>query len=336
LKAILVTGGAGYIGSHTCVELLDNGYQVIVIDNLSNSSYKSLERVEELTKKSILFYKEDLRNKKGISKIFDLHRIDAVIHFAGLKAVGESVKKPIEYYSNNIVGTINLIEVMQEHYVHNIVFSSSATVYGEPNVLPIRENFPLRATNPYGRSKLFTEEMLLELNQAEAKWNISLLRYFNPVGAHVSGMLGENPSGTPNNLMPYISQVAVGKLDYVSIYGGDYDTKDGTGIRDYIHVVDLAKGHIKALEKFKEKTGVMVYNLGTGKGYSVIEMIEAFAKASGKEVPYKIVERRDGDIPICYADPSKAKKELDWNADYGLEQMCEDTWRWQSLNPDGY
>ena len=336
MKAILVTGGAGYIGSHTCVELLDNGYQVIVIDNLSNSSYKSLERVEELTKKSILFYKEDLRNKKGISKIFDLHRIDAVIHFAGLKAVGESVKKPIEYYSNNIVGTINLIEVMQEHYVHNIVFSSSATVYGEPNVLPIRENFPLRATNPYGRSKLFTEEMLLELNQAEAKWNISLLRYFNPVGAHVSGMLGENPSGTPNNLMPYISQVAVGKLDYVSIYGGDYDTKDGTGIRDYIHVVDLAKGHIKALEKFKEKTGVMVYNLGTGKGYSVIEMIEAFAKASGKEVPYKIVERRDGDIPICYADPSKAKKELDWNADYGLEQMCEDTWRWQSLNPDGY
>ncbi len=334
---ILVTGGAGYIGSHTCLELLDSGAHVIVLDNLSNSSKEALHRVSKLTGQEIEFHQADLRNRAEISAVFAAcPPIDAVIHFAGLKAVGESVEKPQLYYENNITGTLNLTRVMAEYGVKNIVFSSSATVYGDPATVPITEDFPLSCTNPYGRTKLMVEEILSDLHKADPVWNVCLLRYFNPVGAHKSGQIGEDPSGIPNNLMPYISQVAVGKLKELSVFGDDYATPDGTGVRDYIHVVDLAIGHVNAIDKLKEKPGVVIYNLGTGKGYSVIEMAEAFAKSSGRPVPYRIVPRRAGDIAQCYADPTLAKQELDWEARRGLAEMCEDTWRWQSGNPAGY
>ncbi len=336
MKAIIVTGGAGYIGSHTCAELLNNNYDVIVLDNLSNSSVESIKRVEEITCKTIDFIKEDIHNKSAIEQIFQQHKIDAIIHFAGLKAVGESIQMPIEYYQNNVAGTLNLLEVMQRYNVKNIVFSSSATVYGEPDTLPIQEHFPTSATNPYGRSKLHVEEILQDLHIADNRWNISLLRYFNPVGAYESGRIGEAPNDMPNNLMPYISQVAVGKLEKLSVYGNDYPTKDGTGIRDYIHVVDLARGHINALKKLETEPGVMIHNLGIGQGYSVLEMVKAFERASGKLVHYQIVGRRPGDIAACFADSSKAAKELDWKAEYGLERMCQDTWRWQKQNLNGY
>lgn len=333
---ILVTGGAGYIGSHTCIELLEAGYEVIVVDNLCNSKITSLERVQSLTGKSLTFYEDDLCDMAALERIFSENSIDAVIHFAGYKAVGESVNIPIPYYQNNLGGTLNLFEAMNNHRVKNLVFSSSATVYGDPASLPITEDFPLSATNPYGRSKLIIEEMLGDVYVSDKTWNIALLRYFNPVGAHISGQIGEDPGGIPNNLMPYISQVAVGKLDKLSVFGGDYDTPDGTGVRDYIHVVDLARGHIKALEKLVQSPGLVTYNLGTGQGYSVLEMVKAFAQASGREVPYAIVDRRAGDIAACYADPGLAKQELGWEAQKGLKEMCEDTWRWQSGNPNGY
>lgn len=334
---VLVTGGAGYIGSHTCVELLNEGYDVIVVDNLSNSKEESLKRVMKITNKKIIFYKNDLLDKKGLIKIFHKHNdIYAVIHFAGLKAVGESVQIPLKYYHNNITGTLMLLEAMKEANIKNIVFSSSATVYGDPETVPIREDFPLHPTNPYGRTKYMIEEILKDLYNSDKSWKIILLRYFNPIGAHPTGIIGEDPNGIPNNLVPYISQVAVGKLNELKVFGNDYPTPDGTGVRDYIHVVDLAKGHIKALEKLQDNIGVEVYNLGTGRGYSVFEVIKAYEKACGKKIPYKIVDRRPGDIAICYADPSKANKELHWKAERNLEQMCEDSWRWQSNNPDGY
>jgi len=333
---ILVTGGAGYIGSHTCVELLESGYEVVVVDNLCNSKYTSLERVAQIAGKSVQFHQVDLCDTDALDEVFSQQKPDAVIHFAGLKAVGESVNMPIAYYQNNIAGTLNLLQVMSKYQVKDIVFSSSATVYGDPASLPITEDFPLSATNPYGRSKLIVEEMLGDVYISDSQWNVALLRYFNPVGAHISGLIGEDPNGIPNNLMPYISQVAVGKLDKLSVFGGDYDTTDGTGVRDYIHVVDLAKGHIKALQKLVQKPGLVVWNLGTGQGYSVIEMAEAFARASGRKVPYEIVGRRAGDIAACYADPAKALNELGWKAEKGLKEMCEDTWRWQSSNPDGF
>ncbi|WP_198264051.1 UDP-glucose 4-epimerase GalE [sulfur-oxidizing endosymbiont of Gigantopelta aegis] len=333
---ILVTGGAGYIGSHTCVELLNNGYEVVVVDNLCNSSEESLQRVKTITGKETIFYQQDILDEKGLSAIFSEHKIDAVIHFAGLKAVGESVEMPLEYYQTNLTGTLVLFKVMRDHAVKNFVFSSSATVYGDPHTVPITEDFPLSATNPYGRSKLIIEEISHDLFVADKQWNIALLRYFNPVGAHKSGLIGEDPNGIPNNLIPYISQVAVGKREVLSVFGGDYDTPDGTGVRDYIHVVDLAKGHIKALEKLVSKPGLVVYNLGTGQGYSVLEMVKAIEKASGKEVPYQIVARRAGDIATCFADPAFALQEIGWKAEHGLDEMAEDTWRWQSNNPDGY
>jgi len=333
---ILVTGGAGYIGSHTCVELLQAGYEVVVVDNLCNSKITSLERVQQITGKKLEFHKVDLCEIDALDQVFSQAKVDAVIHFAGLKAVGESVNIPIPYYQNNIAGTLNLLQVMDKYAVKDIVFSSSATVYGDPASLPITEDFPLSATNPYGRSKLIIEEMLGDVYISDNQWNVALLRYFNPVGAHISGLIGEDPNGIPNNLMPYIAQVAVGKLEKLSVFGGDYDTPDGTGVRDYIHVVDLAKGHIKALQKLAQNPGLVVWNLGTGQGYSVIEMAEAFAKASGQKVPYQIVERRAGDIAACYADSTKALNEIGWKAEKGLQEMCEDTWRWQSSNPDGY
>ena len=334
---VLVTGGAGYIGSHTCVELLEAGYEVIVVDNLSNSNEISLERVKKITGKDIKFYKIDLVDKPELEKVFINEKIDAVIHFAGLKAVGESVAIPLKYYHNNLTGTLILCELMKEYGVKNLVFSSSATVYGDPASVPISEEFPLSATNPYGKTKLMIEDILRDLFVADKTWNIAILRYFNPVGAHISGTIGEDPNGIPNNLIPYISQVAVGKLKILSVYGNDYNTVDGTGVRDYIHVVDLAKGHIKALEKLaKEHIGVREYNLGTGNGYSVLQMIEAFSKASGKEIPYKITDRRPGDIAACYAKTDRAKSELGWEAQKGLADMCADTWRWQSANPEGY
>ncbi|RJP80461.1 MAG: UDP-glucose 4-epimerase GalE [Desulfobacteraceae bacterium] len=334
---ILVTGGAGYIGSHTCLELLEAGYEVIVADNLVNSNPESLRRVQELTGKKIIFHKVDLRDKSGLDAIFQSASIQSVIHFAGLKAVGESVSIPLAYYHNNITGTLILCDVMKEHNVRNFVFSSSATVYGDPHTVPIKEDFPVSVTNPYGRTKLMIEEILKDLHGSDPTWNIALLRYFNPVGAHPSGRIGEDPNGIPNNLLPYVSQVAVGKLEKLSVYGNDYPTKDGTGVRDYIHVVDLAKGHIKALAKLESGNGqLLTYNLGTGQGYSVLEMVKAFEKASGKKVPYQIVGRRTGDIATCYADPTLAKKELGWTAQQGLEEMCRDAWRWQSNNPDGY
>ena len=336
INTILVTGGAGYIGSHTCLELLNADYQVVVVDNLCNSMVTSLERVQELTGKQLAFIEADLRDKQALERIFTVHNIDAVIHFAGLKAVGESVSIPIDYYQNNIGGTINLLEVMHHASVKNIVFSSSATVYGDPQSLPITEDSPLSATNPYGRSKLMVEEILGDVYVSDADWNVALLRYFNPVGAHRSGRIGEDPSDIPNNLMPYISQVAVGKLEQLSVFGGDYATTDGTGVRDYIHVVDLALGHIKALQKLAANPGLVTYNLGTGQGYSVLEMARAFEQASGKPVPYEIIARRPGDIAACYADPGLAQRELGWRAERGLQQMCEDSWRWQSANPEGY
>lgn len=333
---VLVTGGAGYIGSHTVLELLNEGHQVIVVDNLSNSSEEALKRVKDITGKQLTFYKEDLLNKNALDKIFSDHEIDSVIHFAGYKAVGESVEKPLMYYDNNITSTLYLCELMKKHGVKSIVFSSSATVYGDPHEVPITEDFPLSATNPYGRTKLFIEYILKDLHVADESWNIALLRYFNPVGAHKSGLIGEDPNDIPNNLMPFVSQVAVGKLEQLSVFGDDYPTPDGTGVRDYIHVVDLAIGHLKALEKLTSDPGLVIYNLGTGKGTSVLEMVKAFEKASGKEVPYKITPRRPGDIAACYADPSKAEDELGWTAERGIEEMCRDAWKWQSENPNGY
>ena len=334
---ILVTGGAGYIGSHTCIELLNEGHEVVVVDNLYNSSEKALNRVEKITGKKVAFYKEDLLNKEGLSKIFDQESVDAVIHFAGLKAVGESVAKPLEYYHNNMTGTFNLCDVMRNHGVKNIIFSSSATVYGDPAFIPITEECPKgKITNPYGQTKGMLEQVLTDLHVSDQEWNVVLLRYFNPIGAHKSGLIGEDPKGIPNNLVPYIAQVAVGKLKCLGVFGNDYDTHDGTGVRDYIHVVDLAKGHVKALKKLEKGCGVNIYNLGTGTGYSVMDVLHAFEKACGKELPYEIKPRRPGDIATCYADPAKAYKELGWKAEYGIEEMCEDSWRWQSNNPNGY
>lgn len=334
--AILVTGGAGYIGSHTSVELLDAGYEIIVVDNLSNSNPESLNRVKEITGKDFKFYEADLLNEAALEDIFATNKIEAVIHFAGLKAVGESVQIPLHYYHNNITGTLILCKVMEKFGVKNLVFSSSATVYGIPEEVPIVEDFPLDATNPYGRTKLMIEEILRDLVVANNNWSIALLRYFNPIGAHKSGRIGEDPNGIPNNLMPYITQVAVGKLKELQVFGNDYETVDGTGVRDYIHVVDLAKGHLKALEKVINTTGVGAYNLGTGIGYSVLELVSAFENASGQKVPYKIVERRPGDVAACYANPQKAKTELGWVAERGIEEMCQDSWRWQKENPSGY
>lgn len=336
LNQILVTGGAGYIGSHACLELLENGYDVIVVDNLCNSSIESIKRVEKLTGKRIIFIKADVQSKSGIEKIFNQNKVDAVMHFAGLKAVGESVTNPIKYYQNNTVGTLNLLQIMQRKNVKNIVFSSSATVYGEPKNLPIKENFPTSATNPYGRSKLFIEKILEDIYLVDSSWNISILRYFNPVGAHESGEIGEDPNDTPNNLMPYISQVAIGKLKQLPIYGDDYATRDGTGIRDYIHVIDLVKGHIKALLKLETKPGLITHNLGTGIGISVLEMVREFEKESKQKIKYQIFGRRPGDVAECFADSSKAERELCWKAELGIKQMCQDTWRWQSKNSHGY
>jgi len=333
---ILVTGGAGYIGSHTCIELLNENYEVIVLDNLSNSSEESLNRVQEISGKSLEFYKADLLNITAVKTVFMDHKIDAVIHFAGLKAVGESVMIPLKYFHNNITGTLNLLTAMNEFDVKHIVFSSSATVYGDPASLPIKEDFPLSATNPYGRTKLMIEEILQDLYRSDKSWNIALLRYFNPVGAHKTGKIGEDPFGIPNNLVPYISQVAIGSLSELSVFGNDYDTPDGTGVRDYIHVVDLALGHIQTLPKLFTNPGIVVYNLGTGQGYSVLEMIKGFEIASQKEVPYKITDRRPGDISACWADPEKARKELGWEAKQTLDDMCRDTWNWQKNNPSGY
>lgn len=333
---ILVTGGAGYIASHTDVELLNRDYEVVVMDNLSNSCEEALKRVEELTGKKVTFYKTDLLDEAGMDEIFEKENIDAVIHFAGLKAVGESCQKPLWYFENNLSGTINLLKVMQKHNVKKLVFSSSATVYGVPKVIPITEELPLSATNPYGRTKLIIEDMLRDIYASDNSWDIILLRYFNPIGAHESGRIGEDPSGIPNNLVPYVAKVAVGKLEYVHVYGGDYDTPDGTGVRDYIHVVDLAIGHIKAIEKLAEKPGIVAYNLGTGTGYSVLDVIKNYEQACGKEIPYKIEARRPGDIATSYANPAKAKAELGWEATRGIKEMCEDSYRWQSNNPNGY
>lgn len=333
---ILVTGGAGYIGSHTCVELLEKNYDVVVIDNLCNSSEEALKRVKKITGRSLEFHKADLLDKKALLEIFSMHKIDAVIHFAGLKAVGESVDKPLAYFHNNITGTLNLLEVMNKFGVKNIVFSSSATVYGDPASLPIQEDFPLSVTNPYGRTKLMIEEIMQDLYVSDNRWNIALLRYFNPVGAHESGLIGEDPAGIPNNLVPYISKVAIGSLPEVNVFGDDYDTPDGTGVRDYIHVKDLAIGHIRTLPKLLTNPGVVIYNLGTGTGYSVLEMIKSFERASSRKIAYKIADRRPGDIAACYADPLKAQKALGWQAEKTLDDMCQDTWRWQENNPNGY
>jgi len=332
---ILVTGGAGYIGSHTCIELINSGHEVVVVDNLCNSSLESLRRVESLTGVNISFYRIDICNKQSLFKVFEQHLIDGVIHFAGLKSVGESIKKPIEYY-NNVAGTINLVETMSYFGCKNIVFSSSATVYGNPHTVPIKENFPVSVTNPYGRSKLIAEDFLRDIYIADSGWRIALLRYFNPIGAHKSGLIGEDPNDIPNNLVPYISQVAIEKLEKLKVFGGDYKTHDGTGVRDYIHVVDLAKGHVKALQVLEDKPQVLTVNLGTGSGYSVIDMVKAFEKASKKSIPYEIVSRRPGDIDTCYADTSYAFNILNWSPQKTIDDMCEDTWRWQSMNPNGY
>ena len=335
--AILVTGGAGYIGSHTCVELLNAGYDVVVVDNLYNSSEKALQRVEQITGKKVKFYEVDLLDQPALKDVFDKETIESVIHFAGLKAVGESVHKPLEYYHNNITGTLILCDEMRKHGVKDIVFSSSATVYGDPAEIPITENCPKgEITNPYGRTKGMLEQILTDLHTADDEWNVVLLRYFNPIGAHESGLIGEDPKGIPNNLVPYIAQVAVGKLEYLNVFGNDYDTPDGTGVRDYIHVVDLAKGHVKAVKKLTDKDGVSIYNLGTGVGYSVLDVLHAYEKACGKTLKYEIKPRRDGDVAVCYSDSAKAKKELGWVAEKGIEEMCADSWKWQSMNPDGY
>ncbi len=335
--SILVTGGAGYIGSHTCLELLQAGYSVIVIDNLSNSKFESLRRVQEITKKNLAFREVDLLDFKALDQVFVEYPVEAVIHFAALKAPGESVAQPLRYYHNNLTGTLNLCRCMQAHGVKNIVFSSSATVYGEINQPPLHEEMPLGSViNPYGWTKMMMEQILRDVYLADNSWNIAILRYFNPVGAHASGRIGEDPNGIPNNLLPYIAQVAVGKLPILNVYGNDYPTPDGTCIRDYIHVVDLAQGHVKALEKIFSHPGVVTYNLGTGRGNSVMEVIQAFEKACGKAIPYRVVERRAGDLPISYADPSKASRELGWKAQRDIESMCLDTWRWQHDNPNGY
>lgn len=333
---VLVTGGAGYIGSHTCVELLQAGHDVIVVDNLSNSKEESLRRVQALAGRVLTFHKVDLRDRPALDAVFAGTAVDAVIHFAGLKAVGESVAIPLQYYHNNITGTLMLCEVMTSRGVKNLVFSSSATVYGDPDSVPITEDFPLSATNPYGRTKLFIEEILRDLHRADPTWHISVLRYFNPVGAHPSGQIGEDPSGIPNNLLPFIAQVAVGKLPELRVFGNDYPTADGTGIRDYIHVVDLASGHLHALDKLADKPGIMTHNLGAGRGYSVLEVVRAFEQVSGHEIPYNIVARRPGDVATSYADPTKARAELGWTAKRDLLDMCADTWRWQANNPRGY
>lgn len=334
---ILVTGGAGYIGSHTCVELLNAGYDVIVVDNLYNSNQKAIDRIEQITQKKVKFYKEDILDKEALKKIFSENQIDAVIHFAGLKAVGESVQKPVEYYTVNIAGTLNLIDVMRTYGCKNIIFSSSATVYGEPAQIPITEACPKgTCTNPYGWTKWMLEQILTDVHTSDPEWNVILLRYFNPIGAHESGLIGEDPKGIPNNLLPYVAQVAIGKLKCVGVFGNDYDTPDGTGVRDYIHVVDLAKGHVKALDKIKEKAGCKVYNLGTGKGYSVLDVIHAFSKACGHDIPYEIKPRRAGDIATCYSKCDLAKEELGWQAEYDLDAMCASSWKWQTMNPNGY
>ncbi|MDD7770063.1 UDP-glucose 4-epimerase GalE [Suipraeoptans intestinalis] len=336
-KKILITGGAGYIGSHTAVELLESGYEVVIYDNLSNSSEESVRRVQRITGKAVTFYKGDVLEEELLKSVILQERIDAVLHCAALKAVGESVEKPLEYYHNNITGTLTLIKVMKETGVWNLVFSSSATVYGNPVEIPITEACPKgECTNPYGWTKSMMEQIMMDIQKADPRWNVILLRYFNPVGAHKSGEIGEDPRGIPNNLMPYISQVAVGKLERLGVFGNDYDTPDGTGVRDYIHVVDLAKGHVKAIAYLFTDPGLEIINLGTGTGYSVLDMVRAFAKACGKEIPYEIRPRRSGDIATCYADPAKAEKVLGWKAEKGLEEMCEDTWRWQSMNPEGF
>lgn len=335
--AILVTGGAGFIGSHTVVELQNAGYDVVVMDNLANSSEKSLKRVEAITGKPVKFYKADILDRDALEEIFANEQIDSCIHFAGLKAVGESVQKPWEYYNNNIAGTLTLVDVMRKHNCKNIIFSSSATVYGDPAFIPITEECPKgQCTNPYGWTKSMLEQILCDMQKADKEWNVILLRYFNPIGAHKSGTIGENPNGIPNNLMPYVTQVAVGKLKELGVFGDDYDTHDGTGVRDYIHVVDLAIGHVKALKKIEENAGFKVYNLGTGQGYSVLDIVKNFEAATGVKVPYVIKERRAGDIATCYSDATKAKEELDWVAERGIKEMCEDSWRWQSNNPNGF
>jgi len=334
--SILITGGAGYIGSHTAVELLEKGYEIVIVDNLINSNEESLNRVKKITGRDFKFYKADLCDKEAVRKIFKENNIDSVIHFAALKAVGESVSIPLRYYNNNLMSTLNLCEVMNEFNVKKLVFSSSATVYGNPSTVPITEDFPLSATNPYGRTKLMIEDILRDLYISDNNWNIILLRYFNPIGAHKSGLIGEDPKGIPNNLVPYIAQVACGKLAYLNIFGNDYPTKDGTGVRDYIHVVDLAEGHIKALEKLNSNPGIQAYNLGTGNGYTVLEVVKAYSKACGKKIPYKIVDKRPGDVASCYADTLKANKELGFTAKRTIEDMCADSWNWQLNNPNGY
>ena len=334
--AVLVTGGAGYIGSHACVELLNSGREVIVVDNLKNSKMAAVERVEQIAGKKLTFYKVDLLDRTALKKVFARHNIDSVIHFAGLKAVGESVSIPLKYYHNNITGTLILCELMQEFNVKKLVFSSSATVYGDPETVPITEDFTLKTTNPYGTTKLFIEQILRDLYISDNSWSIVLLRYFNPIGAHKSGLIGEDPHDIPNNLLPFISQVAVGKLEKLSIYGNDYDTVDGTGVRDYIHVVDLALGHLKALDLANKQKSVSTFNLGTGHGYSVLQVVAAFEKASGQKVPYEFRPRRPGDIAECFANPQKAKLELGWESTRELAEMCEDSWRWQKNNPEGY
>lgn len=333
---VLVTGGVGYIGSHTVVLLIEAGYEVVVFDNFCNASQESVKRVEKIVGEEITIVEGDIRSREDLQNVFSTHTIDTVIHFAGLKAVGESVEHPLKYYDNNVHGSAVLCEVMAENNCKSIIFSSSATVYGDPHTTPILENFPLSATNPYGRSKLMVEEILRDLYVSDNEWRVVLLRYFNPVGAHASGTIGEDPNGIPNNLMPFIAQTAVGKREVLSVFGDDYDTVDGTGVRDYIHVVDLAQGHVNALDKMKNFSEVITINLGTGNGYSVLEMINAFERASGKKVPYQIVQRRAGDIATCFAEPSYAKKVLDWEALRGIDEMCEDSWRWQRNNPEGY
>ena len=334
--AVLVSGGMGYIGSHTTVELLNAGYDVVIADDLSNSKELVKDRIREITGKDVKFYNVNLTDVNETEKIFEENDIDSVIHFAAFKAVGESVEKPLEYYYNNLTSALVVLKAMKKYGCRNFVFSSSATVYGDAKVVPITEDSPLSTTNPYGSTKLMIEDMLRDIAKAEPQFNIAILRYFNPIGAHKSGRIGEEPNGIPNNIMPYITKVAVGQLPYLNVFGDDYDTVDGTGLRDYIHVLDLSHGHVKALEKLSENPGIVTYNLGTGKGYSVLELVNAFSKASGKEIPYKITERRPGDIAACYADPTKAEKELGWKAKYGIDEMCEDSWRWQSQNPNGY
>lgn len=334
---ILVTGGAGYIGSHTCVELLNEGYEVVVMDNLYNASEKAVERVEQITGKKLTFYKTDMLDREGVREIFEKEKIDAVIHFAGYKAVGESVAKPIEYYYNNMAGTLILCDEMRNHGVKNIIFSSSATVYGDPAQIPITEECPKGTpTNPYGWTKSMLEQVLTDIHTSDPEWNVILLRYFNPIGAHESGLIGEDPKGIPNNLVPYVAQVAIGKRPCVGVFGNDYDTPDGTGVRDYIHVVDLARGHVKAIQKLADKEGVSIYNLGTGKGNSVLEVIRAFERACGHEIPYEIKARRPGDIATCYSQCDKAERELGWKAEYDIDRMCADSWNWQQKNPNGY